>query len=296
VPSVSFTGGEPTVRDDLPDLVADATATGLRVNLISNGVLIDDTLAGRLATAGLRSAQISIEGATAATHDALTGMPGSFAESLAGIEALRRQKIPVHGNTTLNAANLAEATALPALAKSLGLERLSMNLIIPSAWLKGHHADLLVHYRDIGPLVLAIREAARREGIAFFWYSPTPYCLFNPIAHQLGNKGCAACDGLLSIDPQGQVIPCSSFFEPQGSLLQEPFLTIWNRRGTCAIRNKERAPARCHDCDLFQLCEGACPLYWNIMGEEELPRLVPPPTCPSADASRREQETIACLP
>ena len=52
------------------------------------------------------------------------------------------------------------------------------------------------------------------------WYSPTPMCLFNPLADGLGNKSCAACDGLLSVAPNGDVLPCSSYPQPVGNLLQ----------------------------------------------------------------------------
>jgi MoaA/NifB/PqqE/SkfB family radical SAM enzyme len=62
VPSVSFTGGEPTLRDDLPHLVRVAADLGLRVNLISNGGALTTERVARLAAAGLDSAQISLEG------------------------------------------------------------------------------------------------------------------------------------------------------------------------------------------------------------------------------------------
>ena len=65
VPSVSFTGGEPTLRCELPDLVGYAATLGMRVNLITNGTLVSARLARELADAGLDSAQVSLEGATA---------------------------------------------------------------------------------------------------------------------------------------------------------------------------------------------------------------------------------------
>ncbi len=87
VPSVSFTGGEPTLRKDLVELVAAAKRIGLRTNLITNGTLIDANLAGRLREAGLASAQVSLEGPIPSVHDVLTGVPGSFARTMAGLEA-----------------------------------------------------------------------------------------------------------------------------------------------------------------------------------------------------------------
>jgi radical SAM protein with 4Fe4S-binding SPASM domain len=102
------------------------------------------------------------------------------------------------------------------------------------------------------------------------WYSPTPVCLFNPVAHGLGNKGCAACDGLLSVSPAGEVLPCSSWPEPVGSLLDEPFHAVWNTARGAWIRDKKSAPEGCDACEDFALCQGACPLYWRHFGFAEL--------------------------
>lgn len=270
VPSISFTGGEPTLRDDLPCLVEMAVSTGLRVNLVSNGTLVTKQLAKDLKQAGLSSAQISIEGPNKEIHDLLTGVDGSFESSIRGISNLSEQGVNVHHNTTLTAPNVEYAVDMIDLAKELDIDRLSMNMIIPSEWILKNKPELVLKYSQIGQTVLKVKNAARNEGIRFMWYSPTPYCIFNPIAVNLGNKGCAACDGLLSIDPQGQVIPCSSFFKPVGSVLDDDFMKIWENKISIDIRDKSLAPENCKTCSEFELCEGACPLYWCVMGADEL--------------------------
>ncbi|HSD28022.1 MAG TPA: radical SAM protein, partial [Vicinamibacteria bacterium] len=105
-PSVSFTGGEPTLRPGLPRLVRHAKGLGLRVNLISNGQRLDAGRVAALADAGLDSAQLSLEGPTAALHDALVGRPGAFDRLWAGLERLRARAVRVHTNTTLTRRNL----------------------------------------------------------------------------------------------------------------------------------------------------------------------------------------------
>jgi len=271
VPSVSFTGGEPALRKDLEELVRRAVETDLRVNLITNGVLLaDGDRAARLKAAGLSSAQVSLEGPEAAVHDGLTGVCGSFDRTLSGLAALRDAGVHVHTNTTINALNARHLPALVRLAARLGLERISMNLVIPA----GTAADraLQVSYREVGALVLSARQAAREAGIEFLWYSPTPLCLFNPIAEGLGNKSCAACDGLLSVSPGGDVLPCSSYPEPVGNLLRQPFQEVWGSARAVFFRRKEYAPGECAGCEDFGPCAGACPLYWNAMGTAELER------------------------
>jgi radical SAM protein with 4Fe4S-binding SPASM domain len=100
----------------------------------------------------------------------------------------------------------------------------------------------------------------------FVWYSPTPMCLFNPAAHGLGGKSCAAADGLLSVAPNGDVLPCSSFEQGIGNLLREDFDVIWNRRaaGTGARRNSCAWVSGVRN--MLNLCCGACPLYWDEQG------------------------------
>lgn len=273
VPSVSFTGGEPTLRDDLEDLVRCARhELGLRVNLITNGTRIDAARAQRLQEAGLASAQVSLESPVEAEHDALTQAPGSFRRTVAAVEHLRNAGIRVHTNTTLNRLNRASATAMPAFVRALGLERLSMNLVIPAGRGETDADDIGLRYEEVPALVLAIRDEARRAGVEFMWYSPTPVCIFNPVPHRLGNKGCAACDGLLSVSPTGDVLPCSSWAEPVGNLLREDFRAVWDSARAKGLRAKHAAPQGCRRCEDFALCQGACPLYWRHFGCDELDR------------------------
>lgn len=270
VPSVSFTGGEPCLRANLAGLVAYAHGLGLRVNLITNGTRVTPALARDLAAAGLASAQVSLEAPDAATHDRLTTVAGSFDATLAGIAALLAAGIRVHTNTTMNRLNLDRLTAMPAFVRGLGLTRLSMNLMIPAGTAAAGMGDLVVRYTELPGIIPGLAAAARAAGVEFMWYSPTPVCLFNPLAHRLGNKGCAACDGLLSVDSAGNVLPCSSWPEPVGSLLDTPFAGVWNSARAAWIRAKRCAPSVCDGCPDFTLCQGACPLYWDQCGHAEL--------------------------
>lgn len=279
VPSVSFTGGEPTLRPDLPELIRYASRElGMRVNLISNGTLITPALARKLANSGLASAQISIEGPDGASHDAITQVPNSFIRSCQAMGRLRDVGITVHCNTTINRRNLEVVTDMPVFVRDvLHAERFSMNMVIPAGSAsqdagrdKRSNQSLLVRYSEMASVVLAVQKAATAAGVEFMWYSPTPLCLFNPILAELGNKGCSACDGLLSVDPCGRILPCSSCDDPMGNLLHEDFQAIWDRPGSATYRAKGLAHPSCRQCDHFPFCHGACPLYWQHFGFAEL--------------------------
>jgi radical SAM protein with 4Fe4S-binding SPASM domain len=269
VPFFSFTGGEPLLREDLPRLVRYAVRLGLRTNLVTNGTLADPSLARDLFRAGLRTAQVSLEAPAAELHDDLCGAEGAWERSVAGIRALMEAGISVQTNTTAVRTNLDALERMPALAASLGVRRMSMNLFIPTA--RSPEAEaLFVPYRKIGPVVDRVRKRAREAGVEFLWYSPTPMCLYNPLARGLGNKNCAACDGLLSVNPRGDVLPCSSWDEGVGNLLAEGFSKVWFGERAASLKNKEYAPAECRACPAFAACQAACPLYWSYAGYGEI--------------------------
>ena len=270
-PSVSFTGGEPTVRPALPRFVRHAKELGLKVNLISNGQRLDDHLVGELAAAGLDSVQLSLEGPDAELHDALVGRPGAFARLWAAVERLRERGIRVHTNTTVSRGNLARIEEIVDEVARRGLARLTMNLVIPCGTARDGGATG-VSYTEIGEVVLAARQRAVRAGVELIWYSPLPLCLFNTVAHGLGNRGCAAADGLLHVDPAGDVLPCSSFDhrESLGNLLRQPFEEVWQSRAARFFRDKRMMPATCAGCADAAVCQGACVLYWREAGLAEL--------------------------
>jgi radical SAM protein with 4Fe4S-binding SPASM domain len=270
VPSVSFTGGEPTLRRDLPELVAHAKGLGMRVNLITNGTRMSEALARTLVSAGLDSAQVSLEGVTARVHERVTMIPHSFGRTVAAVHHLKAAGVHVHTNTTINRDNLDECVRMPGFVHAeLGTTKFSMNLMVPAG--SGALNDrLAVRYSEIGPYLLEIAAESKRHDVEFMWYSPTPMCLFNPVAHGLGNKGCSACDGLLSVGANGDVLPCASYDERVGNLLEQSVKEVWASRRAAQFRDKFLAHPACRACADFAICNGACPLYWRRMGFDEL--------------------------
>jgi radical SAM protein with 4Fe4S-binding SPASM domain len=274
VPSLSFTGGEPTLRPDLPALISHGKAIGFRVNLISNGLrAADPAFAERLVGAGLDSAQISLEAAQPELHDQLVGRPGAFVRTVAGVRALRALGIHVHTNTTLCAENLAAAPDLIRyVARTLGLGTLSMNMLIRTG-LGRQAGPRAVTYSEIAAQLPSLLEVARAEGVRLIWYSPIPYCIFNPVLHGLGAKACACIDGILSVDPAGELLPCSSFGTGIGSLLENSYQELVSRRAARYWRRKRYLPPVCRRCEDRDVCGGGCPLYWDAAGSfAELPQ------------------------
>jgi MoaA/NifB/PqqE/SkfB family radical SAM enzyme len=116
--SISFTGGEPLIRKDLPELVARAHQKSLHTSLSTNGLLLNGKRLQRLLSAGIDTIYLSLDGATAKTNDQLRGVPGSHDRVLEAAQAvLSRQqggKPRVFFNMTISRANMRE---LPQVAE-----------------------------------------------------------------------------------------------------------------------------------------------------------------------------------
>jgi radical SAM protein with 4Fe4S-binding SPASM domain len=272
VPSVSFTGGEPMLRKDIIPLIRHAKTLSMWTNLITNGTLIDEKQAETLKGAGLDSAQVSLEAGTPDLHDKIVRHAGAFRKTMSGILALRKAGIRVHTNTTVCGLNRDHLTGVLDAVQKMGLTKLSMNLLMPAGSSLNDLNSLIVRYSEIGPIVLDTRDKAMSMGLEFMWYSPTPICLFNPVIHGLGNKGCAACDGLLSVAPNGDILPCSSYPEPVGNLLrdQRHFTELWANPSVRYFQEKHFAHDLCRRCEHLAVCQGGCPLYWRHVGYQEI--------------------------
>jgi len=276
VPSVSFTGGEPTLREDLPELIRHAKQLGMWTNLITNGTLITAARAAVFKSAGLDSAQVSLEADNADLHDRIVQRTGAFCRSLDGLKNLKDAGIRVHTNTTISKLNLDNLPGILDLVKAQGFDKFSMNMLMPQGSALTGLNDLLVRYSEVGDLVLGVQRRARDLGLEFMWYSPTPICIFNPVIHGLGNKGCAACDGLLSIAPDGDILPCSSYPRPVGNLLALAgrFRKAWRQGEFAFFQRKGFAQDKCQACEYLAVCNGGCPLYWDEVGVDELRGIV----------------------
>lgn len=264
VPTISFTGGEPTLREDLPELITYAKSIGMRVNLISNGIRAGSKqFAEKLAKAGLDSAQISLESHDAEIHDDIVGHPGAHKHTTAAIKNLQQLGIYTHTNTTISHTNKTTLIETVRYIKQyFDLPHISMNMIIRTGEAKTRD-NSEISYSTIGEILKPVLEECEILGMKIFWYSPTPYCIFNPIDHNLGAKSCAAVSGLLSVNPAGDILPCSSYDSGIGNLLKNDFDSIYNSDAATYFREKRYRPPVCRDCKYLQICGGACPLYWE---------------------------------
>src|SRR3989338_10114994 len=118
-PIIVFSGGEPTMRRDLFDLVDYASRLGMQTALATNGTGIDRTMAKRIADSPIKRVSISFDGTDSETHDSFRGQKGAFRAALRGWKYLQKIKISLQVNTTISKHNLRQLPQLYALARRL---------------------------------------------------------------------------------------------------------------------------------------------------------------------------------
>ena len=258
VPQVVFTGGEPTLRDDLVPLVSHAKefVTGL----VTNGRLLPK-LFRSLMEASLDYVQVSIESNDQSIHDDMTGVSNSWAETVNGLRAAVKEGLNVYTNTTLTRRNAAHFASTMEFLASLGIKGIACNSLICSGLgCKAIEKDGLSEEMLKGVLKNACAKAKELK-IEFNWYTPTCYKKLNPIDLGLGIKSCSAAQYNVTIEPDGTVIPCQSLFNHKmGNIKKDSWEKIWSNKFAKKIRNHYFISDECRSCNLLETCGGSCPL------------------------------------
>lgn len=266
VPHVTFTGGEATLRDDLVELVQYAQDLGVVCGLVTNGrKLADEKYVKDLVDAGIDYFQITIESDDAKVHDKMVGVKGAWKETVEGLKNAIATPIYTLTNTTITTLNRSVAETIDFLASlkkdNQRLEVFAMNSLIYSGKAVDVAHEIGIREEELEPILHEIIEKAEEHEMKFIWYTPTEYCTLNPMELGLGLKRCSAAHTSSCIEPNGDVIPCQSYFEPAGNLLRDKWDDIWNSKLFRKIRNRRYLRVECYSCEDLDTCGGGCPLY-----------------------------------
>jgi radical SAM protein with 4Fe4S-binding SPASM domain len=258
---VTFTGGEPTLREDLPELLLYAQNKGIVTGLITNGRrLKDKNYVERLEKSGLDFVQVTLESHKPKIHDLMTASKGSWKETVAGIRNVVPTRIYTTTNTTLSKHNAADFLKTMDFIRELGVPAFGCNSLIYSGRAGAISEEFVLPLETLNELLPQIRDKARQLGLRFLWYTPTQYCRFDPVKLGLGVKSCTAANINMCVGPNGDVYPCQSYFESLGNILEDDWTKIWNHSLAVKIRKREYAEPKCKDCPELQICGGGCPL------------------------------------
>jgi radical SAM protein with 4Fe4S-binding SPASM domain len=259
IPHVVFTGGEPTLFQGLPELVAYAEGKGLITGLNTNGrKLADDAYLSALVDAGLDHVQITIESHHPDIHNQMVAARDAWSQTVAGIQNVLKTRLYMMTNTTLLTHNSPSIKATLEFLAELGVPTVGLNALIYAG--KGEVVNTGLRETELPALLECAREITQRHHQRLIWYTPTQYCHFNPLQLDLGIKGCTAALYNMCIEPNGDVIPCQSYYQSLGNLLENRWQDIWEHPLALSLRLRKDVPEGCQTCDYLQECGGGCPL------------------------------------
>lgn len=296
VMDVCLAGGEPFIREDLPELIEAIVKNRMRFSVLSNGTLISDAIAEFIAkTKRCDSIQVSIDGSCAEIHETGRGK-GSFDKAIKGIKTLQKHNLPVTVRVTIHRHNVhdLENTAR-FLLEELKLPGFSTNSVGYFGTCQKNSEDLLLSVEDRQEAMETLLQLAEK-------YNGRITAQAGPLAEarcwsrmekgrqdkapQFSNggnlTGCGCPASKIAVRADGTIIPCSMLSQMElGRINQDPLQHLWLKsREMQILRSRHKIPLKtfgeCGGCDYVPYCTGNCPgLAYNLTGQANRP-------CPDA--------------
>jgi len=282
---ISLSGGEPLMRKDFYDIASYITERDMALAVASNGTLITRNVARRIADTGCRFIQISIDGATAQTHDRFRGAR-SFERAINGIKNMVETGITVGVATTITHHNLNEVEDIISLAEDVGAKMFIHYNFIPTGRAKNiTHLDLSPSERE--DLLNRLVELNKSRNISILSTAPqysrvsmehgtvnlTHFDSFNQnnaekffLAEFVG--GCGAGRLYVGLEPNGDIIPCVFLPIKVGNILKDDLITLWQHNPILnELRDRTLLKNRCGDCKYVLSCGGCRARAYGYTGD-----------------------------
>lgn len=242
IPMVTFTGGEPTLRSDLTELVEYAKLFVTRLN--TNGVLLTDKLCEELKNAGLDSVQVTLYSHDEKIHNTLVGSE-HFSDTVSGIKNAVDKGLDISINTPLCKLNR-DYTKTLEFINSLGVRFVTVSGLICTGTAEATHDEFDLSSDELSAIVKQAKEYCDANEMEIDFTSPG--LIKNEYLESL-NMNVPMCGAGLSnmaIAPDGAVIPCQSWLDSNaelGSILTTDFKNIWNNPKCVKLRSMTETEA-----------------------------------------------------
>jgi pyrroloquinoline quinone biosynthesis protein E len=256
---VHLSGGEPTARRDLPEIIRHAVSAGLYTNLITSGVLTDARRFAELAAAGLDHVQLSVQDAEADSADRIGGYAGGHARKLAFAELVRAEGLPLTLNAVVHRQNLDRLPDLIELALKLGAGRLEVAHVQYYGWALRNRAALLPTRAQLDAATDTVNRARDElRGRLVIDYVVPDYYAKLP-------KACMGGWGrqFLAVSPAGLALPCHAAESLPGftfpNLREMSLRDAWeNSEAFNRFRGTDWMPEPCRGCARKEQDWGGC--------------------------------------
>ena len=269
-PILILTGGEPLMRDDIWDIIDYAHELGLHPVIGTNGTLVDDECAARIAAHGIPRVSISLDFPTAEGQDAFRGKAGAFDGAVAGLRNLRAHGVGVQVNTTITKMNGHLVDDMHDLALAEGAEAFHPFLLVPTGrgedladveltpdeyeemltWAYHCQKESPMHFKptDAPQYYRIIRQQSAAEGREV---NRETYGM------EAMTRGCLGGITFAFISHVGDVQPCGYFDMQLGNVKEVPFSRIWETSPVFDdLRHYERLKGKCGACEYRGVCGG----------------------------------------
>lgn len=207
---LTLTGGEVLSRRDFRDIVDAAFERGFALKILTNATMMTDELAAHLAQRNVVEVSVSLYGGDGEVHDRVTGIPGSFARTFAGIERMLAAGLHVKLKTPMMTLNGAAAAGVHELATLRNMPCQYDMTITPKT------------DGGTGPLALQLQ---RNELVEIL--QRQPFAEVFGLVDGPGPQPCAAGRHYCAIGPTGEVLPCIMMHAPLGNIRRQKFADIW---------------------------------------------------------------------
>jgi MoaA/NifB/PqqE/SkfB family radical SAM enzyme len=235
---IAFTGGEPLLRHDIFELVSYVDKKKAIAHLFTNGLLLNDETAEKLANAGLYSLFLSLDSPFPEEHNRLRGVRGLFEKGVEGLRRIKERGVFVALSSYATRSGTREGTyrKMYELAENLGVENLVLFDNVPTGNLMKDTSELLTSEQ---------REEIIRYTTDIFQHRQRPtlssQAWQNSIEGYLGGIGCVAGNIQYYVSAHGEVTPCDFTPLSFGNIRDEPLKRIWKRmRSHPAYRNRSQ--------------------------------------------------------
>ncbi len=238
VPMLTFTGGEPTLRPDLCELISYAKWFVTRLN--TNGIALTPALAQSLKEAELDSVQITLYSADEQIHNSLVGSE-HYADTLRGLKNALAAGLDVSVNTPLCRSNRDYLATLQMLC-SMGVRYVTVSGLICTGTAQNTHDENDLTPWELAEILAQAKAFCDSHGMELDFTSPglVPQETLEDLG--LHTPACGAALSNMAIAPDGTVVPCQSWLGEGaglGNILTDDFKKIWNGKLAVSLRKMD---------------------------------------------------------
>jgi len=280
-PVIILTGGEPLLRDDIFDIVNHGTGLGLRMVMAPNGTLVDPQTAKQLKDAGIIRISLSLDGATAASHDSFRQVAGSFEAVMKAARAAQEVGLEFQINSTVTSLNIKEIPAILNLSKRIGARAFHVFMLVPTGRAKGLE-DGMVSAEECERFLGWLHDQVRTQPIPIKATCAPHFYRVVKQAEREGRggedhrangldrttRGCLAGTAFCFVSHVGDVYPCGYLELNCGNVREQHIRDIWGTAEPfAALRDFGNYKGKCGSCEFLAVCGGCRARAYAVTGD-----------------------------